>query len=286
VINNSNDPVAMFPTMDAVQEFKVQTADYSAEYGGHADANLQLQLRSGANAFHGELFEFLRNNLFDRTELLFAISPSQTHAAAEPVRWHRRRSVIRNKTFFMASYEGTRERRQTAANTSVLTPAQRAGIFSGTIIDPLAGTPFPNNTIPQSRLNPVSVAIINQYMPLPNMGGAINLLGGQITQDQYMTRFDHKDQVFGHYIYHGGNYPSLDITGNFTLASYYRNQSVAFQYIHTFNTATLNEFRFGYQRGTLNQLSPRGQTGFTAEKDPGIIGMRVGEPSSPNAATH
>src|SRR5262249_54148977 len=143
--------------------------------------------------------------------------------------------IVRNKTFFLASYEGTRERRQSAATTSVLTPAQRSGVFSTAITDPLSGAPFPNRVIPQSRWDPVSVNIVNKYMPLPNLPGSINYASAtrsRITQDQYLTRIDHsfgpKDQVFGHYIYHGGNYPTLDITGNFPMASYYRNQSIAF----------------------------------------------------------
>jgi hypothetical protein len=288
VINNRNDAVGMFPTLDAVQEFKVQTADYSAEYGGHAGANVQLQLRSGSNVSHGELFEFVRNNLFDARNFF---SP-----APRPKPTLRRNQfggildgpIKHNKTFFMASYEGTRERRQTAATTSVLTPAQRSGLFSSAITDPLSGTAFPNNVIPQSRWDPVSLNIVNKYMPLPNLPGAINYASStrsSITQDQAMTRIDQsfspKDQVFGHYIYHGGNYPTVDITGNFPMASYYRNQSVAVQYLHTFSPTTVNEFRFGYQRGTLSQLSPRGSTGFTPDGSLGINGMRVGGSGAP-----
>jgi hypothetical protein len=290
VIDNRNNQVAMYPTMDAVQEFKVQTADYSAEYGGHAGANVQLQFRSGTNVFHGELFEFLRNNIFDARNFF---SP-----APNPKPTLRRNQfggiadgpIIHNKTFFMASYEGTRERRQTAGTTSVLTQAQRQGDFSGSgaITDPLSGAPFANNLIPQSRLDPVSVNIINKYMPLPNLTGAINYAGASrssITQDQYIGRIDHtfgpKDQVFGHYFYHGGNYPSVSINPNFPAENYFRNQSVAFQYLHTFSAMTLNEFRFGYAKGTNISLSPRRNSTFTPESSLGIFGMKVGGLNGP-----
>jgi hypothetical protein len=64
-VNNRATNEFMFPSVDAVQEFKVQSSNYSAEYGGHAGANVQLQLRSGTNQFHGTAFDYLRNDVLD-----------------------------------------------------------------------------------------------------------------------------------------------------------------------------------------------------------------------------
>ena len=65
LVNNRSNYVTLYPSIDALQEFKVQSGNYSAEYGGNAGANINLQLRSGTNQWHGSAFEFLRNNAFD-----------------------------------------------------------------------------------------------------------------------------------------------------------------------------------------------------------------------------
>jgi hypothetical protein len=106
----------------------------------------------------------------------------------------------------MGSYEGLKERRSTAATTSVPTAANLRGDLSGlgTITDPLSGTAFANSVIPQNRLNPVAVKILNENMVLPNLAGLTNNYAGvtasKIDQDQYLGRIDHmltaKDQVF------------------------------------------------------------------------------------------
>src|SRR5262249_14542014 len=152
--------VRMFPSVDAVEEFKVQSSNYSAEYGGHAGANVQLQLRSGSNALHGAAFDFLRNDILDARSY-FSPAPAPKPA----LRRNQFGGVVtgpisRNHTFFMASYEGVRQRQQSQATTSVFTAAMRTGDFTGfgTISDPLNNNaPFPNSIIPQNRLNPVSV---------------------------------------------------------------------------------------------------------------------------------
>jgi hypothetical protein len=288
-VNNRATNEFMFPSVDAVQEFKVQSSNYSAEYGGHAGANVQLQLRSGTNQFHGTAFDFLRNDVLDARGF-FRPAPLQKPTL-------RRNQyggvvtgpIIRDKTFFMGSYEGLKERRSTASTTSVPTEAQRRGDLSGlgTITDPLTGAPFANGLIPQNRLNAGAVKILNENMVLPNLPGATNNYAGvtasKIDQDQYLGRIDHmlgaKDQVFGHYVYHGGLYPSININPFFGTLHYLRNQNVAVQYLHTFNAAKLNEFRFGYSRGTKVRLSPRAGTDFTAEKNLGISGLKVGGPN-------
>ncbi len=287
-INNRGNNTFMFPSVDAVQEFKVQSGNYSAEYGGHAGANVQLQLRSGANRFNGTLFEFVRNDLWDARGYFRPAPQAKPTLRRNQFGGVASGPIVPDKTFYMASYEGVRERRESAGTTTVLTQAQRQGNFagSGAITDPLSGSAFPNSVIPGNRLNPVSVNILNTYTPQPNATGASNYAGvsrNLITQDQYMTRIDHtigpKDQVFGHYLYHGGNYPSNNINPSFGTEHYLRNQSVGFQHLHTFSAVKLNEFRFGYMRGTKIRLSPRRASGFTAEKDLGITGLKIGGPN-------
>ena len=286
-VNNRHNFVVLYPSVDAVQEFKVQSGNYSAEYGGNAGANINVQLRSGTNRFHGSAFEFFRNNNLDARGY-FRPAPLPKDVL------HRNQfgailsgPVKKDKTFFMVSYEGRRQIQESSATNIVLTPAQRRGDFSassGVIIDPLTGNPFSGNIIPAERLNAVSVNVINTYMPLPNQSGAINYAGVTLNTtniDQGIARVDHyfsqRDQVFVHYIYARRDYPSVDLNPNFRYNATFPNTSFATQYVHTFNPGLLNEFRFGWEKGNVAVLSPRQNTNFRIESL-GIQGMKVGGP--------
>jgi hypothetical protein len=170
-------------SVDALQEFSVHQNAYSAEFHG-AGATFNAVTKSGTNAFHGSLFEFLRNDAFDARNFF-----AQTKEKLErnqfgstlggPV-WVPGIYDGRKKTFFFASYEGQRRRQGNVRVNIVPTAAQRAGNFSGLapIYDPLTTTPgpsgsgtvrslFPNNIIPLNRLSP-QAQFFNQYIPLPN----------------------------------------------------------------------------------------------------------------------
>ena len=285
-VNNRANFVNFYPSIDAIQEFKVQSANYSAEYGGNAGANINVQLRSGTNEFHGSLFEFLRNDNLDargyfrpRPLAKDVLRRNQFGAVvAGPVR--------RDKTFFMAGYEGQRSAIERAGTAVVLTAEQRRGDYTGAapVIDPLNGQPFPNNVIPQARLNPVSVNIINNFSPLPNIPGAINF--GGVTQDvtdinQVLARVDHvlssKDQLSLHYIYAGRTFPNTELNPFFRYHATFPNSSLGIQHVRTFSPTVLNEFRFGYHMGDIRKLSPRQGTNFTIDSL-GIQGLKVGGP--------
>ncbi|MEZ5401639.1 MAG: TonB-dependent receptor [Bryobacteraceae bacterium] len=289
IVNNRSNYITMFPSLDALQEFKVQTGNYSAEYGGNAGANVNVQLRSGTNELHGTLFEFFRNDKLDSRNFF--------RPAPFPKDVLRRNQfggvvsgpVVRNKTFFMASYEAIRSTRQAAGTNIVLTPAERTGNFSANsavIRDPYAAnTPFPGNIIPPARLNPVSVNLVNTYMPLPNSSGTVNYAGvsqGALNIDQGLTRVDHyfgeRDQVFFHYIHMRRDFPNVELNPNFYYSAQFPNNSLGFQHIHTFSPAFLNEARFGWNRANAAKLSPRTGTGFTIASL-GINGLNVGGPN-------
>ncbi len=288
MVNNRSNYVTMYPALDALQEFRVQSGNYSAEYGGNAGANLNLQLRSGTNQFHGSMYDFLRNNKLDARGYFRpepfpkdVLRQNQFGAVlAGPVR--------RDKTFFMVGYEGTRAVRETAATNIVLTPAQRAGNFSdfaGTITDPLNGQPFANNIIPTNRLNPVSVNLLDTYMPLPNTSGAVNYSGvrlGKLATDQGLVRvdqyFSERDQVFFHYIRSRRDFPNYELNPNFYYLGTFPNDSLSVQHVHTFSPSIVNEVRFGWNRADVSQLSPRTNTDFTVDSL-GIMGMKVGGPN-------
>src|SRR5262249_2520631 len=242
-----------------------------------------VQLRSGTNAFHGSLFEFLRNNAADARGY-FAPAP-----LPKPVlRRNQFGGVIagpvqKNKLFMMAAYEGVREKRQSASTAIVMPLPMRDGDFSGIatpIIDPLNQQPFPGNIIPRGRLNPVSVNLIKTYMPPPNQGGSQNFAGvaqDDLFIDQLLTRADYyltvKDQVTFHYVYSQRDFPAVSINPIFFQKDRtFPNQSLGIQHIHTFSPSLLNEFRFGFHKGNIRRIGPRTGTGFKIE-DLGINGM-------------
>jgi hypothetical protein len=159
-------------SVDALQEFSVQQNAYSAEFHG-AGATFNVTTKSGANAFHGSLFEFVRNDKFD-SKNFFAVRKEKLErnqfggTIGGP--------IIRNKTFFFASYEGHRRQQGVVDVSNVPSAAQRNGDFSGLalIFDPLTTTTgtvtrtqFPNNQIPQDRISP-QARFFMQYIPLPN----------------------------------------------------------------------------------------------------------------------
>jgi outer membrane receptor protein involved in Fe transport len=196
------------PSVDAVQEFKVVTNNNSAEYGFRMGATVLVQTKSGTNDLHGSAYEFLRNDKMDATNF-FA-----NRAGAEKPLFKRNQfgataggRIIRDRTFFFGSFEGTRLRRGESSTATVPTAARRAGNFSDSealpIFDPrttrtegnrTVRTAFPGNLIPADRFDPVAKAVIDMY-PLPNLPGETNnfFFSGTAKADtnQYDGRLDH-----------------------------------------------------------------------------------------------
>jgi hypothetical protein len=288
VIQQRSNNGAPPPIIDAIQEFKIQTGDYSAEYGGNAGANVQVQLRSGTNRFHGGAWDFLRNNDLDARGY-FRPAPQPKNVlrqnqfggiASGPIR--------KDKTFYMVAYEGTRTNSESPSSSLVMTAAQLAGNFSGfkTIADPTTGIAFPGNIIPANRLNPVSLNIANKYFPQPNVASTVANLSGVsttlTTNDQVLSRIDQtfgtKDQIFGHYTFNRNYAPNVGLDPPFGSLPRTRNQGIAAQWLHTFSPSKINMIEFGYNRSSLRELSPLAGTSFDAAKTLGINGLLIGGP--------
>ncbi len=276
----------LFPPVDAIQEFRVQTGNYSAEYGGNGGANVNVQFVSGTNKQHGVLYDYFRNNAMDARDY-FRPEP----LAKNPLRRNQFGAVIsgpirKDKTFFMASFEGVRQFSGSVGTGIVLTPAQRAGNFAGsTITDPLSGNaPFANGMIPSSRLDPVAISFLNQFMPLPNLAGVNNYsysTPSRINGNEGLTRIDHRignDQITGHFILQ--DYPTQAISAALVPSySYERAWNGGGQYVHVFTPNLLNEFRIGYYRKITWVTGPRSHTSFTPA-DVGIQGLSKGGPGT------
>lgn len=268
--------IAVTPSVDAVQEFKVKTNNFSAEFGHAAGAVVNATIRSGSNEFHGTAFEFLRNNDLDANNFF-------TNAAGKPkAPFHQNQfggaaggPIIRNKTFFFGDYQGTRQNTSAGSSVTDVPPAAlRAGDFSSVttpIYDPstrrigpsglVIADPFPGNLIPANRLNPSSVAIAG-LVPLPNFGtpGALarnffyqparffNTDQGDIRVDQTLSS---RDNLFGRYSIVESSAPAVGSFPGFIgggTSSIDNSAQAVLSEIHIFTPSLVNEFRFGYVR--------------------------------------
>jgi outer membrane receptor protein involved in Fe transport len=169
----NNYPLAI-PPLDSVAEFRVETSNYSAEFGGNSGAVINVASKRGSNEFHATLYEFLRNDALDaRNYFSTTVDPLKRNqfgfVASGPV-FVPKFYNGKNKLFWMFDYEGTRRRQAVTSTTLVPTLKERAGDFSDvptTIVDPLTKIPFAGNVIPANRINPVGAALANLY-PVPN----------------------------------------------------------------------------------------------------------------------
>jgi outer membrane receptor protein involved in Fe transport len=274
MVNNRHAYINVYPSVDAIQEFKVLTGNAEAEYGGGAGTVTNIQLKTGTNALHGDVFEFFRNTAMDaRNFFLVAPVPKQVlkqnqfgGTVGGP--------IIKDRTFFFFSYEGLRSVEQTASLANVLSVAEENGDFSALLpatqlVSPYTGLPYPNNQIP---VDPVAQNIAQKYIPLPNTNqNGLNYAGvtsGNESVNQYLVRFDHKindnNQLAFHFLYAFRNFPSSDLNPNFTYKGTYPIYNVGLQYVHTFNPAMVNELRLGTDLEHVKQLSTLAGTDFTA----------------------
>ena len=282
------------PSIDSIEEFKVVTSPYSAEYGRSPGAAISVTTKSGTNAFHGALYDYYRNDKFDsnsyfnqdyRTERSLAPLPKfandQNQFGANiggP--------LVKDKAFFFVDYEGTRITRGVTRITRVPTLEERQGIFAGTVRDPLTGQPFPNNTIPAARVDPVARAIMD-LLPEPNTPGANNYTrpDAQLTDDadRVMGRIDWrptgKDTLFARYIYttrkrvlpgwFGG---IVDGTSSSALGDQsMKSNGLVAGWTRILSPALVNEFRFSYVKADSDLVQvPFGQAPPPAAVVPGV----------------
>ena len=158
MVNNRHAYVNLYPSIDAIEEFTVQTGNYSAEYGGSAGSNVNIQLKSGTNKFHGSAFEFIRNDAVDARNYFRPAPLSKNVLKQNQFGATVGGPIIKDNTFFFLSYESLRSIEEFPSTANVLTPAQRKGDFSSSstpIINPFTGNPYPNNQIPGSVAFPL-----------------------------------------------------------------------------------------------------------------------------------
>src|SRR4249920_3351039 len=278
--------VAYYPVVDAIQEFKIESNSPPAEFGRFNGGVVNLTTKSGANAFHGNVFEFFRN------ENLNARNYFQTSNAVKPD--YRRNQyggmlggpLVNDRTFFFVDYQGQRQSIGRTVTSNVPTLAERSGVFRQNIYDPATTVgntrqQFPNNTIPISAMDPAALSLLERY-PLPTNTATANNYSRTANeiddQDQGDVRIDHnfgtgRDQAFGRLTYFRGHAEPVtafpDGSGTILAGSVAVGPqdttawAFASNYQHTFSTSVLNEVRIGdtrraVQRSAVALASPAG----------------------------
>src|SRR5882724_3047790 len=175
----SNATLLVFPSIDSIQEFRVERNSFSAEYGQAQGAVINLITKGGSNQFHGAGFEFLRSDKLNATDFFL----NRSGQPKAPLKYNNygfnfSGPIKKNKIFFFWNEEWRREDRGVVLSAKVPTAAERVGDFSGALTDPLphdplTGLAFPGNKIPAAKLSPAGLAIV-QFFPLPNTTGATN----------------------------------------------------------------------------------------------------------------
>lgn len=252
------------PNPDALEEFRVDTSNYSAEYGRFGNGVINVVTRSGTNAFHGSAFEFFRNT---------HLNANTWNALTKPP-LHRNQfggtfggAIIKNKTFFFGSYSGLRQTTTFFLNSAVVpTAAQRAGNFSALskqIIDPLNGQAFAGNRIPTSRFDATALNILNQYIPLANRPNSVyqGLVPSPYNTDEYLIKVDHlineRQRLTVSYFTTSGNnavVPGITQNGSspnlpWSVQAYtWRQQNANVSYTWTLTPALVNQAWISYTR--------------------------------------
>jgi type 1 fimbria pilin len=173
----SNRTILVYPSVDAIEEFKVLRNSYGAEFGQSAGAQINIVTRAGTNRFTGSGFYSGRNDALDATNyFLEKAKQPKDQLRRNDYGWTLGGPIKKNRVQFFASEEWNREQRGTVRTAFVPTAAERSGDFSGPAIsgctlptptDPSTGLPFPGNKIPSDRLSAGGMAFLNLY-PLPN----------------------------------------------------------------------------------------------------------------------
>jgi outer membrane receptor protein involved in Fe transport len=191
------------PSIDAIQEFKVQTNSYAAEYGRAMGAVVNVTTKSGTNDLHGTAFEFLRNDKLDAKNFFDPPSRPKPPFKRNQYGFSLGGPIFipkvvngRNRFFFFGDYEATRVRESTTTTSTIATVGMRSGDFSDllaqrnkAIIDPATSAPFPGNLIPASRIDPVARTLIDLY-PQPQNGNVANNFLYNAPRIQDVDRWD------------------------------------------------------------------------------------------------
>ena len=300
--------IVINPTLESIQETKVTSQNYDAEFGQATAGVVSVQTKSGSNQFHGSAFNFYQNESFQARNPFTQFQPDPLTGNFLPDTTKNQFGgsaggpIAQNSWFFFGDYEGTRSRVGGSRLVTVPTEAARNGDFSAygvNIFDPATGAPsartqFANNRIPSNRLSPQALAVL-QKVPMPNVPGRENgtidnfVASGseEFDANNLNIRIDGRLReglnTFGRYSLgdflrdgpqvfnatNGGGDELVTLGG----ISDVRNQSLAYGIDWAFSSTLLADFRFGWFRYNVNVLPS--DFGSTPASDAGIPGLNL-----------
>lgn len=251
---------AMNPSMDSIQELRIDKSQFSAEFG-RGGAQLHVVTKAGTNEFHGMAWDYLRNKALNAGNY---ISHQQDTLRRNQFGANLGNPIRKNKLFSFFNWESQRERSSAQQLGTVMTEAMRSGDFRGypkTVRDPLNGQPFPNAVIPASRFNPVSIALMEAMSELPNLPGFTNnyLRTSRTWNDwnQFIERVDYQLSDNDSLFIRVADQRQNSATAPGTVTSIQGTKDFAFfnmgiGWTRTWNSGLITETRFGLHRERLD----------------------------------
>jgi hypothetical protein len=286
--------LVLSPSIDSIEEFKIQKSMYPAEFGGKASALINVVTRAGSNAFKGSVFEFHRNEAFDSRNFFQPADQPLPELRQNQYGGALGGPLVQNRTFFFGSYEGTKLRRAQTSVFSVPTAALRSGDFTGfdAICDPVTipttgvCAPFAGNQIPAGRIDPIAAAFL-AHVPLPTSGAQFQNLAAseETTRDlhQFSIRLDHRltdaDQLFARFSVFdaddlqpfGTSALQESLVPGFGRTLTTQTRNLVASHTHIFGTSLLNELRFGWMNVTGGQVGLNEGNPFASQV--GLLGV-------------
>src|SRR5712692_815458 len=283
------------PSIDSIAEFRIYTSNYGADMGRHGNATIQIATKSGTRNFHGDAYDFLRNDVLDANPWFVnrRISPPGGNAPKTPLKWNDfgwtlggpfyipgHYNTDKTKTFFFWSQEWRRYRQGTVLSGIVPTAKMRQGDFSecdpnspnfvanygcAVPIDPTTGNPFTGDIVP---VDPNARAMLDGLIPLSNSGPIdyVSAPTNPTNWHQELIRVDHnispKTSLFVHFIDDGwflGRFPPEHSSGQFDTAESRRlrlGKNAVLHLTHSFQPNLLNEISLSYTDNELRFATP------------------------------
>ena len=299
--------VGILPNVDSIREFKVLTHNYLAQYGSRGGTTVLVSSKSGENTFHGSLFEFFRHDALDARN--FFDGPEKRPWKQNTYGFSLGGPIVRDRTFFFVGFQGNNIREGLTTLLTVPTALMHQGIFTesfpgapaATIYDPattrvdpatgqLVRDPFPNNTIPADRIDPIGKALLDLLPPptftdrlggnyLANPVKTLNDYQGDIRVDH---NFSNDDRLFARFSFEEADQylptglPDFGATGGFSSNQTFDTnaRNIAVSQTHIFSNNVINQFTGGYNR-IFNYITSFGY-GSNKSQELGIPGANLG----------
>lgn len=278
------------PSVDAIQEFKLQTGSLSAQFGFQAGANVNIVTKSGTNQVHGTLFNFLRNDKMDARGFFPTTKPKLRQnqfggTVGGPV-FIPKIYNGKDRTFFFSNYEGIRIRQEQFGRFIVPTEAQRTGNFTrtsagapftGAVLDPQTGQAFAGNIIPANRISPQARNIL-RFWPQENTPGTLFnyqvLAPVPTTSDSTLHKIDHqfstKDFFFARGAYDNRDRPDPEFFPGFVRRTGLKAYNMTAALTRIWSPTVVMEAQVGFNRSFIFQSDPRENTDFNIQRELGI----------------